>query len=302
MDAGGDLEVDSGVVLRLLRGAGTTDLFISGNVGITGTLTQQSVSGSIGSYVEVLNGGVLTVNSGGLMNGSGGNTGNRPKLTVDSGGQWTINSGGSMNSGSSMECEITVSPGGNCYLGRPRDCGTTGVATVFDGTVNSTSTIAINGIGDLEIGGASTFGGAVSIAGSINLLNVTRTLTSSANITQASISNLQISGTLTMTAGTLSISRGNGGTMGSINSGGSLILQGSSAFSIGGAAGRTYTVANGGTLDIGPSAVVSGSQLVTSAGSTVKIGSATGVNGNITAASILDVGTNWEFDGDSRRR
>ena len=83
VNSGGDLEVDSGVTLSLNRGAGAADLFVGGTVGVTGTLTQQT--GSTGSYVEVVNGGALTINSGGLVNGSGGNGATVSKLTVDSG-------------------------------------------------------------------------------------------------------------------------------------------------------------------------------------------------------------------------
>jgi uncharacterized repeat protein (TIGR01451 family) len=247
--SGGDLEIDTGVILALNH-AGTPDLLVNGTVGVTGTLTQQT--GTTGSYVEVGGTGRLTVNSGGLINGTGGSLATVSSFQVDSGGQWTINSGGSLSAG-----------GGN------------GMAVI----VNS--------------GGTATWNGPVAIGTTMTLNG---TVNASANVTVNSVSNLQIGGTVTMTAGTLAISRGNGGTLGSINSGGSLIFQGSSAFTLGSVG--SFSVASGGTIDFGPSTTVSGgASLATVAGANVKIGSTTGVNGNITSGRSFDNGTNWTFDG-----
>src|SRR5262249_20336357 len=150
-----------------------------------------------------------------------------------------------------------------------------------------TSTIAINGTADLEIGGNVSFGGTVTVGGGNSTMNVasTGTVTSSADITVASVSNLQVSGTLTMNgSSTLTTSRAPAATMGAINNGGKLILQDNAAFALSGIGGSSYTVANGGTLDIGPTAAVNGSSiLLTAAGSNVKIGNISGVNFNITS-------------------
>ncbi len=137
-------------------------------------------------------------------------------------------------------------------------------------------------------------------------LTVNGSVTASANITMGSISNLQVGGSLTMTAGTLTTQRGNGGTIGSINSGGTVSLEGSSVWSIGTVGTASGTVASGGTLDIGPSAIVNGS------GSSdrrfrcqLKIGSADGIQhsttlGNVRTSGTADsysTGANYEYKG-----
>jgi predicted nucleotidyltransferase len=257
------------------------------------TADQLTVNGDL----EIDSGVILTINHAATpdvtINGTVGVTGTLTQVTsstgsyveVTSGGTLTVKSGGLINgSGGSgaTRSKLTVDSGGQWTI----DSGgslSAGGSTGMQLTVMSGATATLNGSVT-----AGTTGVPTTFDGTVN---------ASANITISSISDLEIGGTVTMTAGILAVSRGNGGSMGSINSGGSLILQGTSTFSLGGAAGRTVTIAGNGTLDIGPTAVVSGSQLVTSAGSNVKIGSTTGVNGNITAASVFGVGTNWTFKG-----
>jgi len=140
-----------------------------------------------------------------------------------------------------------------------------GAATLGIVTVNN---------GTLAFSGACTTGNTVTVnAGTLSILsggslattgNGTLTVASGAAVTSAgsisisSVSTLNVGGTLTMTAGTLSLTKGNGGDMGQITSGGSILLQGSSIFAIGGNANAYYIVGNGGILDVGPSATVSG--------------------------------------------
>ena len=136
------------------------------------------------------------------------------------------------------------------------------------------------------------------------------TVNASANVTiqgPSGVSNLQIGGTVTMTAGTLSVSRGNAGTMGQINSGGSLVLQGSSIFALGGNVTANYTVASGGTLDIEPGALVNGSSyLIVASGATLKVGSTDGIRHSLTIGNVRTSSTtpdsystaaNYEYKG-----
>ena len=78
-------------------------------------------------------------------------------------------------------------------------------------------------------------------------------VTAGNNIASYSPSVLTIVGTVTMTAATLSVTVGNGASMGSITSGGFLFLQGTSNFALNGVNASSYSVASGGTLDIAPS-------------------------------------------------
>jgi hypothetical protein len=258
VNSGGEIDIATGVIFSLNHSV-NPDLLINGTVSVTGTLTQQT--SSTGSSVEVGGTGTLTVNSGGLINGSGGNAATAPSLTVDSGGIWTIASGGALTSIGTGRTNITINSGGNATLNGPVSAGT---AFTFNGTVNA-----------------------------------------SANVTIQSVSNLQIGGTVTMTAGTLQVNRGNGGTMGQINSGGSLILQGSSIFDLSGVNTSNFSVLSGGTLDMGASAIVNGGGfLIVASGANLKIGSAagitTGVTGNVQTTGNADTyatTANYTYDG-----
>jgi autotransporter-associated beta strand protein len=144
----------------------------------------------------------------------------------------------------------------------------------LSGALSGAGTLTKNGAGTLTLSGASTIGSTVTVNdGTLSILtggslattgNGTFTVASGAAVTSAgsisisSVSTLTVGGTLTMTAGTLSVTRGNGGDLGQITSGGSILLQGSSIFSIGGNTNAYYIVGNGGILDVGPSATVSG--------------------------------------------
>jgi len=144
----------------------------------------------------------------------------------------------------------------------------------LSGALSGNGTLTKNGAGTLTLSGAGTIGNTVTVNdGTLSILsggslattgNGTFTVASGAAVTSAgsisvsSVAALNVGGTLTMTAGTLSLSRGNGGDLGQITSGGSILLQGSSIFSIGGNANAYYIVGNGGILDVGPSATVSG--------------------------------------------
>jgi hypothetical protein len=108
-----------------------------------------------------------------------------------------------------------------------------------------------------------------------------------------------------MTAGTLTVVRGNGGSVGSINSGGSIILQGAPSLATGVVNTAHFDVASGGARH-GPSALVNGGGFLTVAsGANLKIGSVDGItntstNGNVRTTGNADTystGANYFYTG-----
>jgi hypothetical protein len=275
--SGGQVNVNSGIILTIANGAGT-DLTINGTVSVSGTLTE-------GSATDVAVNGNLNITSTGTMNGNGGNGATRPHFVVNNGGNWTIDAGGSWSTAGSGPAEIAIAVGGSATL----NGSVTGMDVfTMNGTATSSAAITMSG-GTLTVGGTFTKTG-IALGGMVNLF-VNGTLTSSVDINAfvgSVISDLEVNGVLTMTAGTLTISRGNGGTMGSINSGGTLNLQGSSIFNLNGVGTSTYSVASGGTLAIAPLAIVNGSsQLIVNGGANLKIGSSNGiVDGTTTIGNV----------------
>ena len=108
-------------------------------------------------------------------------------------------------------------------------------------------------------------------------------------------------GLVDVTGGNLTTYRGNGGAAGQINSGGTVAISGSGSWTINVGTG---TVASGGTLTLGPTAVVNGSGgLSVAAGANLEIGSTAGITssgatGNVqTSARTFDVGANYTYNG-----
>lgn len=153
-------------------------------------------------------------------------------------------------------------------------------------TVASGGSIAVSGSAPTSItintGGIAILNGAVTGA---DVITIDGTVIATANITMSSISALNIGGTLTMSAGTLTTQRGNGGTVGSIS--GTLELGGTSTWSITGISTATASVVSGGTLRIGPTAYVTGSGgLIINSGANLSIGSADGINNTTTSGNV----------------
>ena len=246
----------SGIIT--IQGAHTvtvTAAATANSVVVNGTLTvnsSQSLTTNGASPQITVNG---IVNANGLFAGNAG-SGN---TSFNVFGLFNVGSVGSVTVGGNGAI-FNVGTGGNLVI-------SSGGSLTGSGNQNATFAIVP--------GGSATLNGAVSGFGQVTFSG---TVTSSANITVVSVSNLQVSGTLTMTAGTLSLSRGNSGTTGNINSGGTIALQGSSILTIGGNPQATFHVATGGTLDAGPTAYVTGTGfLAVDSGATLKIGHANGI-------------------------
>ena len=275
-------------------------------VHVTANVTVDQVTIDSGGDVEIDSGVTLTLNhvivpDDLLVNGTLGVSGTLTQQNgttgsdVEVGGTGTLHvfSGGLINgSGGNVltRPELTIDSGGQWTIdsGGSLNSGASGmqitVSTGATATLNGPVTAGSNNI-------ATTFDG---------------TVTASANITINSVADLQVGGTLTQTAGTITVVRGNGGSVGSINSGGSIILQGSSVLAIGVVNTAHFDVASGGTLDMGPSALVNGGGFLTvAAGANLKIGSVDGItntttNGNVRTSGNADtynVAANYFYTG-----
>jgi RHS repeat-associated protein len=207
----------------------------------------------------------FTVNSGGLLTGNGTSQGSKPAFVVNSGGSFTIGSGGSLTTGGNGPMSLTVGAGG---------------AATVNGSISGPDAITVNG-------SLAVPGGSVALA---------------------STSNLQVGGTLSVSgSGSVSAVRANAGSVGQINNGGSVSLSGTSTFSINcsGCSSDTLTVTSGGTLDLGPTAVVNGAgALIVASGGTLKVGSANGITTGTTVGNVrtggpdsYSTGANYEYKG-----
>ena len=284
----GTMNVNASQTFATAGPAPSVTVASTGTVNVSGTFNAAAGSGAAGVSVS----GMFKVLSGGSLTGFPSSS----SLTAASGATFSVASGATA-SGGSVNSALTINSGAT--------------ATV-DG--------ALSGFGAVTVGGSLTASATMSGAGqnyafTVNSganasttaamsgygqFTVNGSFTSSANVTIPSVSNLQVGGMMTMTGGTVALSRGNGGSVGSINNNGSLILQGTSGVTIENGNNRSLTVASGGTIDIGPTAAVSGSGLLnTASGAKVTIRSATGVNGNVTTAGTdtYNAATNWTFFG-----
>ena len=258
----------------------------TGTVNVSGTFNAAAGSGAVGVSVS----GMFNVLGGGTLTGLPSTS----SLIAKSGATFSVASGATA-SGGSVNAALTISSGATATV----DGALSGFGAVtVDGSL--TASAPMSGAGQnyafrVNSGANASTTAAISNYGQFT---VNGSFTSSANVTIPSVSNLQVGGTMTMTGGTVALSRGNGGSVGSIT--GSLILQGTSGVTIENGNNRSLTVASGGTIDIGTTAKVSGSGLLnTVSGANVTIRSATGVDGNVTTtgADVYNAGTNWTFFG-----
>ncbi|HXU03276.1 MAG TPA: hypothetical protein VN903_20060, partial [Polyangia bacterium] len=268
IDAGGDLEVDSGKTFSFNNGA-STDMTVNGTFGVSGTAAMSAGTDHIVN-------GTFVIRSGGAATlfGSGAT------ITVNSGGNFTVASGGSFTPAGSAASLIMIQSGATASIDGP-----------------------VSGLGNLTVNG---------------------TLTSSANITLSAPSDLEVGGTMTLTGSAVLVTAKTGvGVVGNINNGGTLKLQDTAKWGIGNATtaascstggSSCASVNSGGTLDIGPGAVVQGwggaalnttdGYLIVASGATLKIGSASGIaapgtnSGNVqTKNRTFDTGANYTYDG-----
>jgi len=303
--------------------------FVSGTWAATGTWESAPIAGgctvwtaatlaptSAASTITIRNGHTVTVAAIATVD----------EVTVDIGGQVTVNSGITLTlnngAGTDLTANGTVLVNGTLTAPALSATVVSGTLTIGGtGTLNglTTASFTVNSGGNLSISSGGTFsggtgsltvslGGSATNAGTFNggpTLTVNGTMSSSTSITLAATSALQVGGTLTMTGGTFTTQRASAGSVGSINSGGSIILSGAAVWSIGTVATATATVASGGTLDIGPSAVVSGAGLLTVAsGANLKIGSTAGIDASTTTGNVRTTATdsysttaNYEYKG-----
>jgi hypothetical protein len=167
-------------------------------------------------------------------------------------------------------------------------------------TISSTGIVNVSTGSTLTVNYAATPSLTVSSGGNLNLSG-----TASVVITGTTSGSLNVSGTVTMSgSSTLSVGRGNGGSVGSILSGGLISMSGTATFTNGSVATGVYTIASGGTLRMGPTALLNGGGAFTIAsGANIEIGSAAGIasagaTGNIQSTGRnYNVGTNYTYNG-----
>jgi hypothetical protein len=265
----------SAATLTPTSGASTVTIRGGNTVHVTAAVTVDQVTVDSGGDLEIDSGQTVS-----LANGSGND------LTVNG----TLGIAGSLVNVSSQLPDAVVSGSMSVPTGGSVNFASNGSFTFNSGaTLTIASDATFNGGGQnaaltLNSGASATAASAITGFGQVR---VDGTLTTSANLTLPSVSNLQVGGTLTMTGGTLSVTRGNGGSVGSVNNGGTIALQNSTAMTIGTVSTAHFDVASGGTLNLGPSVVASGSAFLSVAsGANLVIGSSDGLvantlNGNV---------------------
>ena len=321
--SGGTLTIDPTRSLTINNGTGidvqvdgTLLVGANGNVGLvtSGSLTVGN-GGSlvVNGFVTWTNlvaididaGGTATVNLGGTMLGAGGSLATRPTLTI--GGTLLVNSGGIVNLDGSGRTIVVVE----------------GSPALFDvkGYVNGSDSVTVNSGGQLAVSpggfGFQMSGGTLTVHGTLNdnwvVTGMNTVNTSSGaqinvtvNLSLASISSLNIvSGAALAVSGSgvVSVTRGNGGGLGSIT--GTATFSDSSRLVIDSVGTAFYTVGSGGVLDLGPSAVVEGAGfLAVAAGAFLNIASAGGIShlpltGNVqtTGSDTYSTAANYTYDG-----
>ncbi len=280
-----------------------------------------TVGDAIGAGENCTTGGVLcidqtTIDAGGQVTVAGGQV-----LTLVSGagafdlavnGHLQVNGTLTLGDSSAMDIAGTATVASGGVVGGGGGSGSTSPDVTISGTmtVDSGGLLTGSGVGPVY---TVNSGGVLNVDGSVGG-NVTTLIINSggqANVTGSvilgSISNLQVSGTFALSGtGNVSLSRGNGGTLGSVNNGGVLSLADSSTFSIiFGTA--SYSIASGGTLDMGPSAIVNGTgSLIAASGANLQIGSADGIVHSTTLGNVrtssgtadsYSIAANYTYDG-----
>ena len=249
---------------------GDLEIGPAGNLNLAnGAGTDLLVNGTVGVAGELTQAGstLVEIGNGGLLKVSNGGI-------IDGGGgngstiaNLQVDSGG----------QWTIDAGGSMNMG-------------------GTAEFAVNS------GGNATLNGPVSTGSSHSPTTIDGTVTASANITLASVSNLQVNGTLTMTAGTIGLSRGNGGSVGQINSGGSIVLQGSSLLTIGGV-GRLHGGQRRHTRHRADGAGEWVERSHAASGSDLKIGSTAGITSSGATGSVqtstrnFNTAANYTYSG-----
>ena len=300
----------------------------NGSAWVTPTAGQGTPTSASG-VITILNGHTVTVTAPVTID----------QTTVDAGGQITVNSGTTLTvaNGSGTDLAVngtvlvngSISATGGSRGGITLTVGSGGTLSV-PGTMtvakdNSTMTVS----GTLSVTGTLTWGntspsltissgGGVSVSGTLNLSGGNPTLAvnsggnlniTGGNVSLASVSTLNVSGTITMSgASTLSVSRGNGGTLIVVSSGGQISMS-DTANIYGGTQANAYvvTVNSGGTLIMGPSTTITGGGYFTLAsGALMSIGSTAGITssgatGNIQVFSTrtYNANANYTYDGTS---
>jgi len=256
----GTLAVNSDLALGTAPGSLTTNITLSGGSTLRFDAAMAVDSNrriSLGASGATLDTQGYTVSAGTVIGGN--------PLTKKGAGSLTL-------SGTCTTGDVTVDDGTLAFSGA---CTTGVIVNVNGGTLSilSGGSLVTAGVGKLTVAS----GAMVTAAGSISV---------------SSVATLTVGGTLTMTAGTLSVSRGNGGPTGQITSGGSILLQGSSIFDLGGAVTAHYDVASGGILDVGQLATVSGTEyLSVLSGGTLRGSGTIGSPVTISAGGHLAPGT-----------
>ena len=311
-----------------------TVTFVNNNMAVVGVGTSFTT--------ELTNGDILMTQSNGTIRGTVASITDNTHLTLVAG-----SSGGSANAAYAKEAVPTSADGvititdnitvtANVTVDQVVSTGTrtltinNGVTlTVADGTGTdfSTGNMTVTVNGTLTVNGSFigptavniNSGGIVNVVGTLNPTNNTPTvtvnsggnlnLTGSGSMTIASVSTLNVSGTITMSGSSfISLSRGNGGALGTIDSGGLISMSGTT--NIKGAVGSNtngvvLTVANGGNLVMGESATISGpGKFTLSSGGSISIGSTAGIassgaTGNIqvTDTRTYNTAANYTYNG-----
>jgi hypothetical protein len=212
--------------------------------------------------------------------------------------------------------DFAVSSGATLTIanGTGTDFATSGATTTItingtlniDGQMSGSNTFTISSTGIVNVSTGSTLtvnqgaGPSLTINSGGNL-----NITGSGSVAVGSIATLNVSGTITMSgSSTLSVDRGNGGSVGSILSGGLISMSGTTTFTNGSVLTGFYTIASGGTLIMGPTALLNGGGTFTIAsGANIEIGSAAGITsagatGNIQSnGRNYNVGANYTYNG-----
>jgi hypothetical protein len=298
-----------------------TVAFVNGNTAVVGTgtlfttelaigdlLMRQSSTGTIrGTVASITDNTHLTLVAG----SSGSASGAYSKEAVPTSADGIITITHNITVTADVTVDQVVSTGTRTLT---INSGVTMIVADGTGTDFSTASTTLTVDGTLNVNGTFTGpdsitinnGGVINVTGTFNPANgnpdlIINTggnlnLTGTGSITMSSISTLNVSGNVTMSDSSfISLTRGNGGALGTILSGGLITMSGTS--NIKGAAGSNangvvLNVLSGGNLIMGSSATISGpGKFTLASGGSMSIGSSAGITSSGATGNVQVTGT-----------
>ena len=232
---------------------------------------------------------------------------NADQMTIETGGQLTINNAIVFSLANGTGTDLTVNGAlqvsGSLSMGGNSSLLVNGTGSIPSGGaiggINIVLTIGPGGqLTNASTGNGSTIAEGIRATGSSAGLVVNGTLLVPSGEVLAEFGSLQVNGTATVSGtGVVTSTRGNGGPLGRVNSGGTMTLSDTAKWTITGNANAEATVASGGTLAVGPSALVDGgADFILASGANLEIGSTAGITSSGATGNVQNTGGGRSYD------